>query len=377
VAGINIAFLADVTSFLRGVKSTEDALDDVSESLDDMARDAQDAGRDAGKALETGVERGAQDAGEAVGDLEKSFRNMAADASKYSRQAGDDLGDNIRRGTRDAEGGLDDFKQEAGSTARETAASFSGSADDIAGSFQEVAANALAGFGPIGAGAGLALAAGLGTFWADFQADAERAKQATSDAFDDMIESGSRFLSAELVNQRIRDIVTNADDAATSYEHVAEVAEATGADVALVLRAFAGDQEAVNAVIDATAVKSQAIKDKYGPDGLLSDAARADRAELAQVITDLEGVQKTTDEAARKADEYGRAARSVGTQARDGAAEAMAAYDGLGRKLDQEPLNIRVGVDMSDAEAKVREFLNRPRRAVIGVSGTPGAPQAV
>ncbi len=72
------------------------------------------------------------------------------------------LGKKTKKAAEEGKSGMDDFKQEANQTARESAASFDGSAESIVDVFQEVAANAFQGFGPAGAVAGLAIAAGIG-----------------------------------------------------------------------------------------------------------------------------------------------------------------------------------------------------------------------
>jgi hypothetical protein len=72
---------------------------------------------------------------------------------------------------------MDDFKEESNSTAREAAASIGG-VEDALSAVQEVAANALAGFGPAGAAAGLAAATGIGLLFSGLQASADKANEA-------------------------------------------------------------------------------------------------------------------------------------------------------------------------------------------------------
>lgn len=147
--GIKISFLSDVREFLTGTKNIEGALTDVSEGLDDVARDGQKA--------------------------EKSFKDTFDTVKRESRQAGDDVGRNVKRGFDGASDGAKDFKDESAGTAREVAASFDGSAESVAGAFQEVAAQALQGFGPAGQAAGLAAALGIGFALKTFQEGAEAA----------------------------------------------------------------------------------------------------------------------------------------------------------------------------------------------------------
>lgn len=139
-----IDLAANVAGFLKGTKNVEDALDDVADSLDDLARDTKD------------------NADKAADSLEREFSDAFDKVKTESRQASRKMGDDFKDSTRKASDGIEEFGDEANSTAREAAASFDGSAESIADAFQEVAANAFAGFGPAGAAAGLAAAAGIG-----------------------------------------------------------------------------------------------------------------------------------------------------------------------------------------------------------------------
>lgn len=359
--GFKLSLVPDVGPFVAGMAKAEQSLEDTADALDDLARDAQKQGREAGQDIARGVDDGTDKATKSVESLEASFADMARAGQRASKDTGDDIGRNVKRGTDDAADGLGEFKDEANSTAKETAASFDGSADSIAGAFQEVAANALGGFGPIGAAAGLALAAGLGTFWSNFQADAERAKQATADAFEDMIASGKKFLSEELISKRIQDIIMGNEDAATSYENVKDVARRSGADISLVLAAFAGDQDSINALLDTSRSKIQEIRDAYGVTGAaIAGEDRGRITKLGEIINGLEDVQRTTESAATSADVYGEAVRLAGDKAVDSAARARAEYDGLGRKLDdvavERTVTVKVTADTTNAERAIKRF---------------------
>lgn len=224
-AGINLPFFADVRNFLKGTDSIADALDDVAGSLDEIDEASKASAEKAGDAIAAGFEDGAKDASRAADKLERdvsdnmtgiasdakkagnkagdaiveglkdagtasdklekkvsdSFRGIAADA----KAAGDKVGKSMKDGSDRAGEGLDDMKSEAASTAKETAASFDGSADSIVGSFQEVAANAFAAFGPAGLAAGLAAAAGIGVAMTVLQGVADEAND-TGEAVTDM-----------------------------------------------------------------------------------------------------------------------------------------------------------------------------------------------
>lgn len=113
-----------------------------------------------------------------LGDKAKSTAKRVDDAFDKMGKSSKATSKQIEKGARDAGEGLDNLKDEAGSTGREAAASFSGGFDDIAGAIQEIGANAFAGFGPVGAAAGLAAAAGIGILVAQMQEANERIKAA-------------------------------------------------------------------------------------------------------------------------------------------------------------------------------------------------------
>lgn len=236
--GINIQFVSDVRGFLSGTKDVQRSLDDVADSLDDLGREATKAGEKLGDELKDGGEKGE----DAAKGLERKFRDALDTVRTDSRKAGDDLGDSIRRGADKAGEGLDNFKEEARDTARETAASFDGSADSLADMFQETAANALSGFGPAGAAAGLAIAAGAGVAFNAWQEKTERIKEAVSSMFEDMLESGNEYLSESYIQQAGNDWLSNASG--DQLQILKEAAEDLGMARGDIVRAINGDQEA-------------------------------------------------------------------------------------------------------------------------------------
>lgn len=119
------------------------------------------------------------------------------DALKRLGYAARDAGDDTRKGMNRAEDGVKELGEEANSTAKEAAASFDGSAESILDMFQEVAANAFAGFGPAGALAGLAIAAGIGIAVGKFQEAAEAAEELRMKAVEYADEAREAGISTE------------------------------------------------------------------------------------------------------------------------------------------------------------------------------------
>ncbi|KQR43434.1 hypothetical protein ASF87_16725 [Microbacterium sp. Leaf161] len=163
-----IAIAADAKEFDQGIRDgVIKPLEKAEEALEDLADAADDAGRDGSRSIEK---------------LEDALK----DAQRESRDLGEkmtDAGDKAKRGMKDAEEGVKGFKDEAMQSARETAASFDGSFESIADLGQEVAANAFADFGPLGAAAGIAVAAGAGVMVDSFNKVEEAATEARDSAF--------------------------------------------------------------------------------------------------------------------------------------------------------------------------------------------------
>jgi hypothetical protein len=205
----------------------------------------------------SGVAKGAKDAEkalekleDAVGDAAKEGKQLdkiedeLKDVQRQSDKTGRDVGKNMDDGFDRAKKGADDFKQEANSTAREAAASFDGSAESIADAFQEVTANAFGGFGPAGAVAGLAAAAGIGLAVKAFEEVGEAqelSEEKVADWAKAFIESGNRIIGAAHVVAEVQAIATDPE----RYKVAAQNAKDWGVDETTAMRAMAGDATAL------------------------------------------------------------------------------------------------------------------------------------
>lgn len=165
-APFKITLLSDVSSFLKGTSDVEKGLEDVASSLDELAADTK------------------QNADKAADALTREFSTAFDKVKTESKTAGRKIGDDLHDGARKAKDGIEELGDEANQTAREAAASFDGSAESIMDAFQEVAANAFAGFGPAGALAGLAAAAGIGLVFNSLQDAADKAADAKDQVLD-------------------------------------------------------------------------------------------------------------------------------------------------------------------------------------------------
>lgn len=231
---IKISLVADVADAIRGTDKVADAFEGVQDTLDDVSREARKT-EDAIAA----VGDGSRKAGEASDDMERKFRDDFDKVRKEAKGAGDAIGREVKDGTDRAGEGMDEFKDEAAGTAREAAASFDGSADSISEVFQEVAANAFAGFGPAGAAAGVAVAVGLGVAISRLQEVADR----TNEAKENGAEWAASFNSAAVEDRlsALRDRWTELGSTITNsrewYEIGQEAAVTALDDIAAAARA--------------------------------------------------------------------------------------------------------------------------------------------
>lgn len=277
--GISINFLADVRDFLKGTKNVEDGLDDVADSLDDVVKEGDQANE----------------------KLEDSFRELA----KAAKKSGDDIGDGMKQGFKKAEDGAQELKDEANSTAKEAAASFDGSAESIVDAFQEVAANAFAGFGPAGAVAGLALAAGIGIATAEFQ-KSEEAAAAAKDRVRELglafIESGADVAQVEAFQEALQGIITNADDAAVKVDDLRKLTKKYGdavPSVAEFATAYAGNADAIKSVTKELEAAIKAEKEKEFRTAAGARASAEKQAAYQGEIDKLKSIQEETELAAQ------------------------------------------------------------------------------
>ncbi len=346
---INIPITGDARDFVKTTKDVEGALDDVADSLDDMTRDTK---------------RGADQAERAVDDLADTFRD-AQRRAKDLGDAGKDAGDDVKRGMERAEDGVEEFKDEANSTAREAAASFDGSAESIADMFQEVAANAFAGFGPAGAIAGLAAAAGIGLAVAGFEQvneASEESKERANEWADAYIESGGRVLDFDTTMAKTREILTGKFDEATKN------ADLWGVSIETAVAAMAGSQSAIDDVTKAVdeqskaaaiaAVKAQEMAEANGGT-LLNLTLEEQKANAAS-----DALNMLTGEMDRGASQASIYSRMLVDQAR-ATAGATEAVDEFGDTIITLPDGKQVYIDAETGQAT--DNVNAIERKIYGI----------
>lgn len=215
--------------------------DTLGKSTDDIARDLKKAGD--GRPFEE-IRRDVEKADDAIDDMGDEADDTRKDLSKLG-DAGDDIGDGVKRGAVKAEDGIKGIGEEAGQTARETAASFDGSVESIGDMFQELAANAFAGFGPAGLIAGAAVAFGMGQAISAITT----ANEATDDARDSMYE----YALAASATGGFIDVASRIDELTNSTQglkDIQDIATVSGWDQQDVLQTLASG-DGLGALIDA------------------------------------------------------------------------------------------------------------------------------
>ena len=393
MAGIRISLIEDVSSFLRGMTRSEEALDDVADSLDDLARDAQREGRDIGQGIERGVEQGTDGATDSVERLERTFRDMAREVSRTSRTAGDDVGDNMRDGYREAERAArsfedtaDDasdsaseatgeFRDEARANFSEVASSFSGdmssAADLVQGTLGGLAGSLV---GPAGLAAG-ALANIGGTLQSSVQENAEKAEQRVKDMYADFLESGADYLSKEYVADQIAKIYEGAEDAAIKINDLRKLAKDSDIPEPLLARALVGDKAARDEVAREISAKRLAITSALDDATAKGQNMAPVYAPAIQALQDVEdsmnGVSENAKLAQRNAEQAAAAIRGIdASRAAASAEDARAKFDGLGRQISTLPASASVKVT-ADTTALDRE-LAKPRTVRVNVAPAGG-----
>lgn len=235
--GIGAETRAFEDNIKRGViKPTEEAEKALKELGD------TDAGRDAARDLEK---------------LEDKLKDAQRQTERMSNSM-DDLGDN--KGITRLKDGAQEVTQEVGQNLGEAVSSIRGDISDLGQVGQDTLgglAATLAGTGPAGIAGAAALAAGavgLGLITAEVEKQNERVQQLKgyfSDAWREAVEGGRTYIDTATVIGEMNDIIFN-QDRADEYKRIQEDAASLSLDTSVLLRAAAGDQDALNEVMSRT-----------------------------------------------------------------------------------------------------------------------------
>jgi hypothetical protein len=266
MTGISIPILSNVRDFLRGTSDVETALDGVADSLDGLADDARRDAARIGDELGSETRDGARDAERSVERLEGSFRDLSDRARRESSDAGQSISRNVGDGADRARDGVSEIGEEAASTAKETAASFDGSAESIGDAFQEIAANAFAGFGPAGLIAGLAAAAGIGLVFAKIEEgnqNTEQFKESVSELAAEFIDTGEQGVaSLDFIIERLKSLATESEDGKVSLADLADVAGEAGSSYKDLADAYSGSADDLDSLLSKNKKYLDALRDE-------------------------------------------------------------------------------------------------------------------
>ncbi|MBM7331808.1 hypothetical protein JS562_54685, partial [Agrobacterium sp. S2] len=293
--------------------------------------------------------------------------------ARRSKQIGDDLGDKTRKGANEGSEAVGEFSDEARQNFGEITSSFTGDMDSIVdlaqGTFGGLAGTLT---GPLGlAFGGLAAAGGL--FYNQWKEASEKTKAVISGMYEDMLESGAEYLSRDAIQERVSSIVTGAEDAVVSYQELQQQAEVSGASVQDLLLAWAGDQDAINRVLDTTNDKLAETSQKWRDGKIEVDEYNGTRYQLTDLqdrIGDVsENLGIAADGARTTREAMNRLAQTrVDIPIDANPRPAYAQLDNLGRVIGSNHPVIPVRADTSEAERQVQQFLARPRRMTISSS---------
>lgn len=338
--GIEIGVASETKAFKQGIeagviKPTEDAVD----ALNDLGK---------AKGPEQ-LERGMEDAQDASEKLKKETKETARVIEQEFRDSYRKMKDASESATTKAKAGLKDVKQEAGQSGREGAASFSGEWEDVGDFVQETIANGLGGFGPIGAVAGIALAAGFGAFTAQLQKDAEAAEERVSNMYDDMIDSKNNFLSESYLSDAVGALFGDPE----KMKEIARAAKVAGLEIADVAAAYAGDADAINLVYEAldNAADAQIALQKAGEEYNTQTIVNARAAQSA-----IRGIEDSTDSATERAAAYTDTVDKYGQKWKDADKAAEAAAVTVG-KIGDKDVKVKVSGDTRQLTADINRAL--------------------
>lgn len=248
-----------------------DPVEDAEKALENLGK--TDVGRDLDKQMGR-----AQDATE---DLSKELDRTRADLDKLG-YAARDAGDDGKAGLGKIREGAQEVQREIGTNLGEAVSSIRGDLSDLGQVGQDTLgglAATLASAGPAGIAGAAALAAGavgLGLVTASLQEqqkEADALKARLSDAYRAAAEAGRDYIDQATVVAQWNDLAFN-PDRAEEYKKVQETIKTTGLDVSTVMKANAGDLDAL-AIVQERA--TQAWRDQGEEANIFSDGLN-DRA---------------------------------------------------------------------------------------------------
>jgi hypothetical protein len=336
--GIAISIAAETKPFLQGVQKG------IIEPLEDAADILQELGQDGGRDFDK-LEKSMRDAQEETDDTRKAFEDLQREIRETGKKSRSDFAKPVKESTDKVSENLREVGSEAKANAAEMFSSFDGSFESIADAAQGTLGGLVGGLGGIGGVAVAAAgAAGLGLIAAELtkQKDlADELKEGLTSAYQEAAAEGRDYLTEAQIIAQANDIIFNPD----LFKKQAQNARVLGLDVATVIRAQAGDVDAlavVSAVATAAEEKRLEVIASY-------DGSPAQKAQLIQLglVEDVGQQYGEVGKQIEKNRDLARVAAEV-TNGIEGSARDQIART---RKADEDRWNA-LGVKYSEAAAR-------------------------
>jgi len=367
---ISIGIGSETRGFQKGIKDgVIEPLEGAVDAIEELGKQGDDSGEQLTDAM-----KDAQKKTELLGDEYVELRKKIDQVGKQ----GSDSWKKVKDGSKDAEAGMEDFKSEANQTAKETAASFDGSAESIVDMFQETAANALSGFGPAGAVAGLALAAGIGFATQAFQQsqeDAEKLRERVAALTEELINTDG--VSLEYVTGQLLELATATEDGDKKLKDLKKTADKAGVPFDIMAEAVAGNQEAIDALLPGLKEQKKAQDDIVAAQdswNTTASAASSKSSEYNAAIKELEASQAALAGATDAATLAEEAGYEIYRTKADLVDQLNSAYDdavgAVGDFIDKESGVLDVEAYLASIEAR-QEALRKYQERVANAGLTP------
>lgn len=247
---ISIEFVANLRDLINGIEKGEVSIEELKDYIDSVG----EAGEDAGKQAERGFD-----------DLADSAKDAQEDVAGVGEEV-DDAGGKL--------GGL-------GETARDVLEG------DVSGA-AESAAEALSGLGPAAGAAGVIGAVGIGaitTALSQQQEEANETRDSLIGMYREAAEEGRKYLDEAQIIAAANDVLFNTD----KRKEAQEEANRIGVDLLTYIRAQAGDQAALNTVLE----RGNALLEEAAAIG--DDKSKAGQAAALQEKNAIEAVVRENE----------------------------------------------------------------------------------
>lgn len=352
------SFAKKVVDAARKAGKSDDEIKDALRTYGVSAKDAERAIGRVGDELKDTGRTGAR----SLDDIEDSLR----DVQRQSKHTEDSISDIDARGFGRLKEGAHEVTQEIGQNLGETVSSIRGDLSDLGQVGQDTLgglAATLAGTGPAGIAGAAAVAAGavgLGLVTAEIQEQnkhVQELKQYFADAWKAAVEGGRNYIDLSTMIAEMNSIQFD-PERADEYKRIQEDANKLGLDRVTLLQAAAGDQEALNVVLDRSngllEANREAIKrGKKEGFGSGERLMQLSDEEVALTLTNDRWKQygDISAENQQKARDAARAMSETLLRAVDDADSATKAVDDFGNVLITLPSGQEIVIDAKTGQA--------------------------